>query len=122
MTFSGWYTTMKDINRLCVCVLLIVCIVLLTACTQERVLASTDAVEIVRNGRQTSVTDRETGKTYKLYTRRAKRGESPDRPVTVADTGNFRLVLVEDGYIVEAGGEVYQFTRKRGMLYAEKGD
>lgn len=108
MTCFGWGIAMRDIKRLCVCMFLIVYIVLLAACTQKRVLASTDALLIVRNGRQTCVTDRETGKTYKLYTRRAKRGEGPDRPVTVADTGSFRLVLVEGGYMVEAGGEVFK--------------
>lgn len=108
---------MKDIKRLCMCVFLILCIVLLTSCSLgEKVIASTDAVLIIQNGRQTSVTDRETGTTYKLYTRRAKRGEGPDRPVTVEDTGSFRLTLVEGGYIVEAGDEVYESLSKWGGL------
>ena len=91
--------------------------VLLTACSRgEKVLASTDAVYIVQNGRQTCVTDRETGTTYKLYTRRAKRGEGPSMPSTVVDTGNFRQTLVEGGYIVEAGDEVYESLSKWGGL------
>ena len=61
MTFSGWCIMMSGIKNLFLCMSLIVCIVLLTACSGvEKTLLDTDAVLIIQNGRQTCITDRET--------------------------------------------------------------
>lgn len=78
------------------------------------VLVSTDAVEVVRDGRETRITDAITGQVYKLTTRRVKRGEMPSEPFTVADTDTIKIEIVSNGYRVRAGGMVYQITRKKG--------
>lgn len=120
MTCFGWGITMRDIKRLCVCVFLIVCIMLLAACTQERVLASTASVQIVQNGPETRITDLATGQTYTLHHKRVRRGERPEMPYTAVDTPTIRIEIIENGFRVEVGGECYDFTVNWAGVYDVK--
>lgn len=108
---------MKYAIGICLCFLCVALIVASMVQHGPEVLVSTDAVEVVRDGRETRITDAVTGKVYKLTTRRVRRGEMPSEPFTVADTDTIKIEILPNGYRVRAGGMVYQFTHKKGVSF-----
>lgn len=109
-------STCALVLAVCLCVFGIIIGIDMIANMGARVLVSTDTVEIVQEGRETRITDRQTGARYALYRMRVRRGDALETPYTALDTPTLRIEIVSGGYRVEAGGEVYESLSKWGGL------
>ncbi len=108
---------MKMIGKTAVlCVLLVVCVLVLSACTQEpKTLIDADSLQVTHTGTKISVCDRLGGSVYNFTIARRKRSEGPEKAAVLVQTGTLQVVSIPGGLEIVSSGTVYRITRKKGV-------
>ena len=98
------------------CVFLVACVLMLSACTQEpKTLIDADSLQVTRTGAKISVYDRLGGNVYNFITTRRRRSEGPKKAAVLVKTGTLQVVSIPGGIEIMSGGTVYRITRKKGV-------
>ena len=108
---------MKMIGKTTVlCVFLVACVLMLSACTQEpKTLIDADSLQVTRTGAKISVYDRLGGDVYNFITTRRRRSEGPEKAAVLVQTGTLQVMSIPGGIEIMSGGTVYRITRKKGV-------
>lgn len=99
------------------CVFLLACVLMLSACTQEtKTLIDSDSLQVTRTGAKISVYDRLGGNVYNFITTRRKRSEGPKKAAVLVQSGTLQVVSIPgEGLEITSNGTVYRITRKKGV-------
>lgn len=99
------------------CVFLVVCVLALSACSQEtKILIDADSLQVTRTGAKISVYDRLGGNVYNFITTRRKRSEGPKKAAVLVQSGTLQIVSIPgEGLEITSSGTVYRITRKKGV-------
>ena len=99
------------------CVFLVACVLMLSACTQEpKTLIDADSLQVTRTGAKISVYDRLGGNMYNFITTRRRRSEGPENAAVLVQTGTLQVMSIPgEGLEITSNGTVYRITRKKGV-------
>ena len=96
-------------------------VVFLAGCAapQPETLVDTDTLQVIRTGRETTVSDLAGQQQYKFTTTRARHAEAPTEPQQAIKTETVEIIIYPGGVLEitdYTAGEVYRITPKRGYL------
>ena len=87
------------------------------AAPQPETLIDTDTLQVIRTGRETTVSDLAGQQQYKFTTTRARHAEAPTEPQQAIKTETIEIIIYPGGVLGitdYTAGEVYRITPKRG--------
>ena len=99
------------------CALLVACVLMLSACTQEpKTLIDADSLQVTRTGAKIGVYDRLGGDEYNFTIARRRRSEGPEKAAVLVQSGTLQVVTIPgEGLEIVSNGTVYRITRKKGV-------